>query len=94
MTNPVASYGNGTYPEGMSGKVFPVEAGEWLCPGENESREPWPAKGGALEGTFRWPGQMMEAEQPHSPPGLGQSGEKGSQGEAELVGKKYPNPEL
>lgn len=32
MTNSVASYENGTYPKGMSGKVFPVEAGEWLCP--------------------------------------------------------------
>lgn len=37
--------------------------------------EPQPAKGGALEGTFHCPGQMMKAEQPHSVPGLGQSGE-------------------
>lgn len=63
-------------------------------PCENESREPSPAKAGASEGTFPWPGQMMKAEQPHSMPGLGQSGERGSQGGAELVGKKYPNPKL
>ena len=28
---------------------------DW-APSENESREPQPAKGGAREGTFRWPG--------------------------------------
>lgn len=58
--------------------------------GENESREPQPAKGGASEGTFRRPGQMMKAEQPHSTPGLGQSGERGSQGGAQTGRKKLP----
>lgn len=76
----MAGYGNGTYPKGMSGKMFPVEASEWLGPSENESREPQPAKEGASEGTFRWPGQMMKAEQPHSMPGLGRFGGRVRQG--------------
>ena len=42
--------------------------------------------------TFHWPEQMMKAEQPHSAPGLGQSGERGSQGGAEVGRKNIPNP--
>lgn len=57
---------------------------------ENESREQQPAKGGASEGTFRWPEQMMKAERPHSVPGLGQSGERGSQGGAQVGRKNIP----
>lgn len=63
-------------------KCFQGKLVNGCAPSENESREPQPAKEGASEGTFHWPGQMMKAEQPRSMPGLGQSGEKGSQGGA------------
>lgn len=33
---------------------------------------------------------MMKAEQPHSVPGLGQSGERGSQGGAQVGRKNIP----
>lgn len=69
-------------------KCFQWKLVNGCTPSENESRELQPAKEGASEGTFRWPGQMMKAEQPCSMPGLGQSGERGSQGGARAGRKK------